>query len=87
MDAALRSAFRVLKPGGVLAANVLLPPRGPRLLRWLAGRINAWGIRKGILQSTYTQEDVRQRLIRAGFRIESESVSGNCLNVSGRKTL
>lgn len=85
VDAALRSAFRVLKPGGTLAANVLLPPRGPWPLRWLAGRINAWGIRKGILQSTYAEEDVRRRLALAGFLVESASVSGNCLNVSARK--
>lgn len=85
VDKALGEALRVLKPQALLSANVLLHPRGIAPLNWIARRINAWGIRKGILHATYSQEDVRQRLIKAGFHIDSESVSGNCLNVRARK--
>jgi ubiquinone/menaquinone biosynthesis C-methylase UbiE len=49
IDGALRDILRVLKPGGTMAANVLLYPTGFAPLRWAAQKINDWGIRKGIL--------------------------------------
>ncbi len=87
VDAALRETCRVLRPGGTLAANVLLYPRGPWPLRPIAGRINRWGIRKGILYTPYQAEDVRARLLSAGYELVSEAVSGNCYNVMARKPL
>lgn len=86
-DAALRDVHRVLRPGGTLAANVLLYPRGPWPLRGIAERINRWGIRKGILYTPYHAEDVRARLLAAGYEIISEAISGNCYNVLARKPL
>jgi ubiquinone/menaquinone biosynthesis C-methylase UbiE len=85
VDGGLRCVFRVLKPGGTMAANVLLYPRGPAPLRAIAERINRWGIRKGILYTPYERDDIRQRIVNAGFEISSESVSGNCYNVLARK--
>ncbi len=85
VDGALRGVFRVLKPGGTLAANVLLYPRGRWPLKNIAERINRWGIRKGILYTPYEQQDVRQRVVNAGFEITFEEVSGNCYNVRARK--
>ena len=85
LDSALRGVFRVLKPSGTLAANVLLYPRGIWPLKNIAECINRWGIRKGILYTPYDQQDVRQRLVNAGFEIVSEEVSGNCYNVRARK--
>ena len=84
-DAAFREIYRVLTPGGRLAANVLLFPRGTPPLRWLASRINAWGMRKGILVSPYSREDVRRRLEAAGFELVEERVSGNTYDVVARK--
>lgn len=81
VDGALRDILRVLKPGGHLAANVLLYPRGVEPFKWIAGRINAWGIKKGILYSPYHAEDIRQRMLRAGFHVLSEDISGNCFNI------
>jgi len=87
VDGALRETCRVLRPGGTLAANVLLYPRG----RWpwggIAQRINRWGIQKGILYTPYEQEDIRARILKAGFEIMRESVSGNCYNVLARRKL
>lgn len=85
VDASLRSVWRVLKPGGSLAANVLLYPRGPWPLRGIAERINRWGMRKGILVTPYEEADIRQRFVAAGFQIVSERVSGNCYEVLARK--
>ena len=85
VDGALRGVFRVLKPDGMLAANVLLLPNGMGLLGKLARRINDWGIRKGILFTPYERDDIRRRIVAAGFSIESEAVAGNCYNVLARK--
>lgn len=87
VDAALRGVLRVLKPGGTLAANVLLFPKGASVLSRIAQRINDWGIRKGILFTPYEQNSIRQRIVSAGFEIDFEEVSGNCYNVRARKPL
>lgn len=81
VDAGLAEVRRVLKPGGCVALNVLLHPRGWAPLRGIARRINDWGMRKGILVTPYEAQDVRQRLEAAGLAIEREWVRGNTLNV------
>ena len=85
LDGALQEIHRVLKPGGTLAANVLLYPRGRWLFRTIAERINRWGIRKGILHTPYEQEEIRKHFLSAGFVIVSEEVSGNCCNILCKK--
>ena len=85
VDGALRDILRVLKPGGTLAANVLLYPRGPWPLKGIAERINRWGIKKGILYTPYKQDDIRQRVLDAGFELVAETISGNCYNILARK--
>lgn len=84
-DAALASIVRVMAPGGTLAANVLLYPRGWLPLRWLADRVNRWGMRKGILHTPYEEEEVRRLLHRHGLQIEDEKVRGNAYFVRARK--
>jgi ubiquinone/menaquinone biosynthesis C-methylase UbiE len=85
VQGALRDMFRVLRPGGAIALNVLLYPRGPWPLRQIASRLNEWGIRKGILVTPYRREDIRQRIVDAGFEVTAEAVSGNCYDVVARK--
>lgn len=85
VDGALRDVYRVLKPEGTLAANVLLYPRAPWPFNRIADRINRWGIRKGILYTPYELENIRQKIVNSGFEFVSESISGNCYNVICRK--
>lgn len=85
VDGALRGIARVLKPGGTMAANVLLYPRGSGPLQRIAQRINDWGMKKGILVTPYEKEDIRRRILAAGFEILSERVSGNCYDVLAKK--
>jgi ubiquinone/menaquinone biosynthesis C-methylase UbiE len=85
LDGALAEVVRVLKPGGTLAANVLLYPRGPRLLRRIAEQINQWGMRKGILYTPYHHAEIREKLIASGLAIVAEEVCGNAYNVLLRK--
>jgi ubiquinone/menaquinone biosynthesis C-methylase UbiE len=85
VDGALRDIRRVMKPGATLATNVLLYPRTIWPFNAIAGAIDRWGIRKGILYTPYRREDIRQRIVTAGFEIASEAISGNCYDVVARK--
>jgi SAM-dependent methyltransferase len=84
-DAALGEIMRVLAPGGTLAMNVLLHPRGGAVSRRIARAVNDWGMRQGILHTPYVLDDVQSRLRRHGFSIEQEWVSGNAYSVVARK--
>jgi ubiquinone/menaquinone biosynthesis C-methylase UbiE len=85
VDEALRDILRTLKPGGTLAANVLLYPAGFPPLRWAAQKINDWGIRKGILYSPFEEDAIRRKVLNAGFEIAKEFKAGNTWNVIARK--
>lgn len=87
VDGALRDILRVLKPGGTLAANVLLYPTGWAPLRWIAQKINDWGIRKGILYSPFEQQVIRHKMLDAGYDIVTEFKAGNTYNMIVRKPL
>ena len=84
---ALADCARVLRPGGTLAANVLLYPRGWFPFRQIAQAINDWGIRKGILVTPYRHEDVIAMMREVGFEIVEDQVSGNCANILARRPL
>ena len=84
-DGALRETYRVLQPRGTVATNVLLYPRGPQPLKWIAQRIDDWGKRKGLLIEPFELEDIRTRFMQAGFTIAAEEVRGNTVNLLARK--
>ena len=85
VQGALRELFRVLKPGGTLATNALLYPRGVCPFKQIAQRLDEWGIRKGILYTPYHVEEIVRYIAAAGFEVVEERVSGNCCDVLARK--
>lgn len=85
VDAAFKEMLRVLKPGGTLAANVLLYPSGWAPLRAIAQRINDWGMHKGILTTPFHMDEIRARTLAIGFEVQSEFKSGNTWNAVLRK--
>lgn len=85
IDAALGEVRRVLRPGGTLAVNVLLRPRGNALSRRIASAINDWGMRKGILFRPYEEDDVLRRIAGAGLEVTSTRLRGNALEILAQK--
>lgn len=79
IETAMEEFFRVLKPGGTLATNVLLVPGGSSIQRKIADRINRWGMKKGILHSAYEANQFREIAKRAGFQIVGDDIQGNGL--------
>ena len=76
---ALREIKRVMAPGGTLAANVLLYPRGFAPARRIAASINRWGMKKGILHTPFTANEVSAHFNDAGYLIKESFTKGNCL--------
>lgn len=83
--AALDEIERVLRTGGTLAANILLHPRGIRPLRWIATKINAWAMRKGMLKAPFDADQAREMFRSRRFEITGDVVRGNTLYLSARK--
>jgi ubiquinone/menaquinone biosynthesis C-methylase UbiE len=84
-EGALSELHRVLKPGGTLAANILLHPRGPRFMRWLPGKIVARSIRDGDLNRTFDLEELLKMVRDHGFRVRESTVRGNTLYLVAEK--
>lgn len=82
---ALREIRRVLRPGGTMAANVLLEPTGIWPLSAIARSINRWGMAKGILHRPYRLAELRAAVQAAGLAVDREEVSGNAWNVIARR--
>jgi ubiquinone/menaquinone biosynthesis C-methylase UbiE len=85
--AALHEIFRVLKPGGTLAGNCLLYPRGSGLLSRLALWIDQWGIKKGLLHKPYSKDEITSLLCESKFEVSYSKVTGNCLDFVVRKPI
>lgn len=85
IDLALVEILRVMKPGATFAGNVLLYPSGNKLSKWIATKINNWGMKKGILYKPYTSEDIKNRLTKAGFVLVEENIVGNMYNFVAKK--
>jgi ubiquinone/menaquinone biosynthesis C-methylase UbiE len=78
IESSLQEMYRVLKPGGTLAGNCLLYPKGTTLLDRISNRINNWGIKRGILHRPYMAQEMKAMLRKHGFQIKYERIVGNC---------
>ncbi|MCC7402870.1 MAG: class I SAM-dependent methyltransferase [Bdellovibrionales bacterium] len=85
IEGALTEFHRVLIPQGTFATNVLLFPRGLKPWRWLASRINRWGMHKGILHTPYEEQRALTLVEASGFELLEHRVRGNSLNILARK--
>ena len=83
--AALAELYRVLQPHRLLAANVVLHPRGPAWLRSITAWIYRVSIESGLLVKPYSVEEIRSLVERTGFAIEEEFVNGNTYHFMARK--
>lgn len=83
--AALDEISRILAPGGTVAANILLHPRGLAPLRWFANRINSWAMRKAILISPFDADAARTLFAERGFEVTGDEVRGNTLYLTAKK--
>jgi len=85
----LSEAYRVLRPGGTLALNVVLIPRGGRCRRSIARRVNQWGMRKGLLVRPFEESEVLELVVSHRFEVCKKAVQGNdlclLLKKSGRQ--
>jgi len=84
-SAALADLYRVLAPGGVLAANVLLHPRGNAVMQWAARRLNAWGQRKALLKGPFEEEEIVRLIEDRGLEVFERRVHGNTLYLKARR--
>ena len=84
-EAALNEVYRVLEPGRTLAANVVLHPRGTRVLRAVTAWIYRTAIARGLLVKPYAVPEIRGLVERTGFAIEEEFVAGNTYHFIARK--
>jgi ubiquinone/menaquinone biosynthesis C-methylase UbiE len=83
--AAMRELYRVLEPGRILAANVVLHPRGPRWLRAITAWIYRVSIEKGLLVKPYAIREIQALVRKAGFEIDADFVNGNTYHFLARK--
>jgi ubiquinone/menaquinone biosynthesis C-methylase UbiE len=84
---AVAEVYRVLRPGGTLAVNVVLVPRGGKISRWIADRIARWGMRKGILVRPYEENEIRQLFVSRGFEVLKTRIRGNDYCLLAQKPL
>lgn len=86
IEGTIKETNRVLKVGGVFSGNCLLYPKGETLLDKLSTKINAWGMKKGILHRPYFQNEVEDLLKKNRFELLLGSTQGNCYSFSARKS-
>ena len=79
-EKAVAECFRVLAPGGSVAVNALLHPRSWFLPKRIAQGINRRAIKKGILNTTFEEEDVIAMFRDRGFEVQERRVHGNTLH-------
>ena len=84
VDEAFTEMHRVITDNGTIAINFLLYPEGR--FSNLAKKINAWGMKKGILYTPYQEHECISILEKNHFEIVESKKIGNCLYVIAKKS-
>lgn len=84
-NGALKELYRVVRPGGTVATNVLLYARGPWPLKPIARSIDDWGKRKGLLIEPFEADDICRRFENSGFTLRQTDIRGNTINILAEK--
>ncbi len=85
VPASLKEMHRVLENEGNLYFNALLYPSTEKFLDKISSQVNAWGKKKGILVSPFSEEEITDMVKRSGFTLLSKKRHGNSLHVVAKK--
>ena len=85
-DSVLKELHRVMKPESKLFVDILLTPRGSKLRKALANRVNKFCFKKGILARTCDLEKTKQQFEVNHFNIVDSYVKGNTYHVIAWKS-
>lgn len=86
IHASLIELRRVLKDEGRISINVLLYAKGESFFARLSNKIDAWGMRKGILHTPYDIKSIKLIFKEAGFDIIDGYIKGNTYNVKIKRS-
>lgn len=82
IEKSMSELVRVTKPNGTIFFNVLLYPRTNGIWDKMSNKINAWGMKKGILITPFTEAQILSLLAGLNVKVLDKEIHGNSMNIS-----